>query len=158
MFNWLKEWFNPKMSCLDNLPPFTGSYPPMPKCKAPKNGLNISEPVYAIERSMIEHPSNWKVSKISDSTSQLGYTRVAEYEVKDLKRSLQYFGNQVNIIGLHGHISYDKSIYLAWATQEEKDYLWKAVSNMQDKKLARLKRLDQIVLNKQRQRLMEIYK
>src|SRR5215217_2348197 len=91
---------------------------PMPKVKAHKADKDISEPVYAIVKNMLDHPQRWKV-KIKTTFST--HSSTTSYMIKDTKT-----GEEFKVVSKYYHgfgVNEDKDVYVSWVTKQETQLL-----------------------------------
>ena len=127
-------------------------WPRMPEVKPPKPEKDISEPVFAIVECMKKYPGRWKTKRVSDT-----------YTTTDLKTGESF--TAVRLVGGSGGYYFSagsRSNLMVtqpkWLTQDEWDLLICEIRDSIDAKYARLRAINKIRQDKERQRVMEIYK
>ena len=129
--NWLKrifcsqEKFNEHIGIL----PEVSNIATMPKVKPPKP--DISEPVYAMVKSMFDRPHTWKIER---EITSLPSNSFSPFHVKDIKTGVEFkvfrfsssYGNRVDIS------------WLSWVTDQEGQYLCNSLETMHRLKMKEL--------------------
>lgn len=130
-----------------NLPPVSTKIP-MPEVKPPKPEKDISEPVFAIVECMKKYPSRWKTKRVNDT-----------YTTTDLKTGESFTAVRLETLYLTSAAM--RAVVITqpkWLTRDEEDLIISQVKELTQSKYSRLHAINKIKENKDRQRMMEIYK
>lgn len=116
---------------------------------------DICEPVWAIIECMKKYPSRWKVHKVD----------VMNYTVTDIKTSEVFLVGKISVADEVRAMKLGRSTgsgyYIKdrkWLTLDEEKLLIKSFKEIEHIKMDRIKSIGAVAYNKDRSRLMEIYK
>lgn len=157
MFNWIKGLFTANGD-MD----MSGWFDQMEaECKVSKVEVeplkNISEPVYAMVKSINERPHSWKVALQVD-LHPVAF-RSIYYTIKDKVTGLSFTASKPRSF----HYGYEQpyKVKLDWITDDEAGYLCNALEDMQQGKMKRLRNIARIKKDIQatidRQAVKELY-
>lgn len=154
MINWIKSLFKSDALSEDIgkviMPPVDNilTIPEVEPCEPEKD---ISEPVYAMVKSMFDRPHTWKVHR-EFLMEKISSCQTYAFKVKDIRKNFEFevqrrssWGAVYSIIGIN------------WLTPDEVDYLCTSLVAIQDIKSDRIFRIKEVKRIIERNKVREIY-